>query len=404
MKNNKEENHSSVISSGWEVNVAKTLEEIEELRHIWNEMQSREPLPAFDADIDRYLSDIETKKNFTQPYIISLFREDKPVAMIIAQIEKRYINIRLGYKTLFNPGLKCLTITYGGIFGRKDGQTCIIIMQLLLEKLRENEVDVIYLNHLDKDSQFYKLSEKMPGILMRSHFPQYEKHWLMLVPDDIEQFYQSCSPSSRKQYKKIQRKFEREYTGRYKIIIYNSENDWSEGINAAEKISRKTYQWRLGNGFKNDETNRILLTTAAKKDWLYLPVLYIDGEPCAFENWIKYNGRYVGHGIGFDPKWKQWRIGTILFLNTIKHICKDNSIKIIDFGFGDAEYKQSFGTTFREEASMFLFAPRFYPVFVNIILTCFSAVNSGLKYTADKFGFKNSVKRLWRDRLARNAS
>jgi hypothetical protein len=397
-------NTISQIAEDWEISIAETLGQIEEIRELWTKMQSNEPVPAFDADIDRYLSDIKTKKDSAAPYIITLSLNGEPAAMIIAQIAMRHVYINLGYKTFFRPKMKCLAITYGGILGRKDNETCSVIMRVLLRQLHEKKVSMIYFNHLGKNSCLYRLSRNTPGFLSRSYFPKCEKHWQMSAPENMEQFFQSLSQKHRANLKRYRRKFEQEYEGRFKIAIYSSEVDLDEGIKAAEKISRNTYQWGLGFGFRDDSVNRTLLTTGAKMGWLRLHILYIDSEPCAFENWIRYDKKYFGHGIGFDPKWKSWRIGTVLFLNTLEYVCRDNSIETIDFGFGDAEYKQSYGSNSWDEVSVYIFASRIYPILVNILRTCFAAADSALKYAAHKFGLINQVKRLWRNRIAQQAS
>ena len=392
------------MTESWETSVATTPRQIEEIRAVWKKMQNGEPSPVFDADIDRYLSVIKTRKDSAQPYIITLSQNGEPVAMVIAQIGMRPVHISLGYKTILRPKLKCLTITYGGILGRKDEETCSMIMRGLMRQMKEKKISIISFNHLENNSHLYKLSRNIPGFLSRSYFPKCEKHWQMSAPENMDQFFQSLSQRHRANLKRYRKKFEQEFEGRFKIVVYSLENDLNEGIKAAEQISRNTYQWGLGCGFKDDSVNRTLLTAAVKMGWLRLHILYVDSEPCAFENWIKYDKKYFGHGIGFDPKWKSWRIGTVLFLNTLEQICSDDSIEAIDFGFGDAEYKQSYGSDSWDEVSTYIFAPRLYPVFINVLRTSFAAIELALKYAAHKLGLIGKVKRLWRNRIAHQIS
>jgi hypothetical protein len=226
----------------------------------------------------------------------------------------------------------------------------------------------------------------------------------MSVPENLEQFYMAHSTNHRAKLKRYIRRLEKEYPNSIKMVTYSQETDLDKAIKAASQISRLTYQYGLGYGFTDDYKTRCLLTTAAKQGWLRIHILYINDEPCAFESWLKYKKAYVGYGVGFDPKWKKRRIGTVLFLKTIELLCADPTVEVIDYGFGDAEYKRIYCNKEWQEASVYIFALRFYPIFLNILRTCMRAVESALEYFIEKTGTKNWIKRCWRNRLAKTAS
>ena len=71
-QNNKTEKTKS--SDGWKFSIATSIEEIEALRPIWEQMQAKEPFPLLDADIDRYISVIEAMKDTAKPYVMVLFQ------------------------------------------------------------------------------------------------------------------------------------------------------------------------------------------------------------------------------------------------------------------------------------------------------------------------------------------
>ena len=399
MKQQSGRKHKMNLPDGWDIVVATNKKEIEEIRPIWEKMQSSEPSPAIETDIDRYLSIIKSKEKTVQPYVIMITNKGNPEAMIIARIRMHKLPIKLGYKTLFHPQLKSLTVSYGGILGCHNNDINSLVIQMLTGILREKKVDMIYFNHMAKDSSFYQLSKKRLGFMSRCYFPEYEKHWKMTIPKSMEQFYKTLSQRHRANIKRYKRKLEKKYSDKLRIIIYSKQKDLETAIHDVVKISRSTYQYQLGHGFTDDFRTRCLLKTAAEKGWLRIHIMYINGEPCAFENWIKYRNKYIGHGIGFDPKWKKWRIGTVLFMNTLEHICNDPDTEEVDFGFGDAEYKRSYGDQQWEETSVYVFAPRLYPILVNFLYSTFSGISLGLNLILDKSGLKDKTKRLWRNRL-----
>jgi hypothetical protein len=72
---------------------------------------------------------------------------------------------------------------------------------------------------------------------------------------------------------------------------------------------------------------------------------------------------------------------------------------MLDYGFGDAPYKQRLGTTSWQEASVYIFAPRLYPIFTNMLHSSIKGVSLGMSYCMRKIGFQNWVKRRWRNLL-----
>jgi hypothetical protein len=175
----------------WEVIVAKSFEEVEAVREIWVQMQQGESLPALNADIDHYLSVVESRKEVVQPYVIVLYYDGNPKAMVIGRIERQRITCRVGYTTILNPSLRCLSVVYGGILGQPSDQISSRLVQELIDTLKRGNVDVVFLNHLRIDSHIHRLSRTMIHFLCRDRFPVVEDHWQTYVPETAEEFYAS---------------------------------------------------------------------------------------------------------------------------------------------------------------------------------------------------------------------
>jgi len=384
-------------ADGWQIVTARNLEEIEAIRPIWEQMQSNEPYPVPNADIDRYLSVVKTSGDIVQPFVMLVKNNGCPAAMIIGRIEKHRLNLKLGYKTLCKPALKCLSVVYGGVLGQPEGNLCSLLVVELMKKLQSRETDMVFFNHLRISSPFYRAVREMPSFLNRGYLPKAEDHWYMSVPETVASFYQSCSASSRKQYKKCIKRLERAFPGQVRVLTYSQDNHLDEAIKYASQVSATSYQYSMGCGFMDNPHTRTLLATSARKKWLRMHVLFVGDEACAFEVWLQYGRTYFGEGMGFNPKWKKWRVGTVLFLKTIESICANQSVDSVDFGFGDAAYKRSYGSERWEEASVYIFARRLYPAFINILQSSIEALNLGFGYVVNKIGAIDWIKRRWRN-------
>jgi hypothetical protein len=155
----------------------------------------------------------------------------------------------------------------------------------------------------------------------------------------------------------------------------------------------------MGAGFVDNELTRNLLYLAAAKNWLRAHILYVDDDPTAFQVGFKYGSTYFADQIGYDPSWRNFRVGTVLLLKVIEELCADSSVNKFDFGFGDADYKQLFCDKYWTDVSFYLFAPRFYPVFINMMRSSTEALDLCLKSIVKKYGSVGRVKRWWRNLL-----
>lgn len=388
----------------WKIAVANSFEEIEAIRPAWEQMQRNESHPVPNADIDRYLSVTNACGDDVRPCVLLLERNDCPAAMVVGRVEKRQLEFKLGYKTLFSPSLRCLSIEYGGILGSPQNELCSLLVEELAEQLRSRKVEVVYFNQLRTDTAFYQAVRKMPGFLIRGSAPRVQDHWRMSVPKSMDQFYLSRSGKSRHNLRRAVRKFEADFPGKHDLVEYTAEADVDEFIRIAADISSGTYQNALGVGMVNDERTRSLITATATHGWFRGHVLLAGDKPCAFQLALCYERICYLVNMGYDPALRPYWPGTILFLRFLESLCDDPSMDAIDFYFGDAWYKKRYGTEHWPEACVHVFAPRPHLILLNMLQNSTMRVNAGLKYVANRIGVKDWAKRRWRDMLRKKSS
>jgi hypothetical protein len=384
---------------GWDIKVTKSFEEIEAIRDIWMQMQRDESMPALNTDIDRYLSVMESMKETAQPYIIVLYNNNAPKAIVIGRIEAKQIACRVGYVTIFKPSLRCLTILYGGIIGRPSEQMSVIILKELMNTLKQGIIDAVFFNQLQLDSHIYHLTRNITNILCRCFLPVVKPHWQTHLPDSAEAFYRGMSGSRKRYLRRYTRALEKTGSGSVEMVCYRSEDKIDHIISIASEISAKTYKHALNVGFRNDYFTRSLLTKAAKQGKLRAYVLYVGGEPCAFEYGIEYGNVFFPEHIGYDPFFRSCSPGTVLFIKVVEDLIKNSNVRVFDYGFGAATYKERFGTESWPEASVYIFAPRIYPIIINMLRSSVGVVNAALHYILHKIGSVSWLKRQWRNFL-----
>ena len=386
-------------SNEWEIVIAKNFEEVEDVRDIWIQMQRGESMPSLNTDIDRYLSVVESLKETVQPYVIVFYYDSDPKAIVVGRIEKRRITCRVGYATILKPSLRCLTVVYGGILGKPSDRTSAKLLQELNNTLKQGDVDAIFFHQLRLDSPLYHLTRKMPNFLCRCYSPMVEPHWQTRLPDSIEVFYKEKSGSRKRYLRRYTSALEKASSGPVEMVCYRSEDKLDHVISIASEISAKTYKHALNVGFRDDYLTRSLLTKAAKQGRLRAYVLYAGGKPCAFEFGIEYGNVFFPEHIGYDPLLRSCSPGTVLFIKVVEDLIENSNVRVFDYGFGAAAYKERFGTNSWSEASVYIFAPRLYPVIINILQSSVGSLNAGLQYFMQKIGSAGWVKRQWRNLL-----
>ena len=226
-----------------------------------------------------------------------------------------------------------------------------------------------------------------------------EPHWQTHLPDSVKAFYKDMSGSRKRYLRRYTRALEKACSGPVEMVCYRSEDKLDHVIGIASEISAKTYKHALNVGFRDDYLTRSLLTKAAKQGRLRAYVLYASGEPCAFEYGIEYGNVFFPEHIGYDPFFRSCSPGTVLFIKVVEDLIENSNVRVFDYGFGAAAYKERFGTESWPEASVYMFAPRLYPVIINILQSSVGGINATLHYIMQKLGSVSWLKRQWRNYL-----
>jgi len=384
---------------GLEIVIARSPDEIEAIRPIWEKMQHNEPYPVINADIDRFLSVIEAGGDSMRPHIVLVKQNGQPRAMIIGRLEKHPVELKLGYKTLLSPNLKCLTIVYGGILGQPEKELCSYLIGKLMKMFHRHEVDLLFFNNLRVDSHLYQRARKIPGILSRGYFPRIQSHWQTHIPENVESFYERIPSKHKREWRRCERRLAKECKGPVEVLCSRKESQINQIMRVACDISERSYKHAMNVGITDDACTRALLGQAARKDSLRAYILYVNKVPCAFEFGLHYGETFFVEYMGYDRAWSSFGPGALLWVKAIEDLCTHSATNVLDYGFGDAPYKQRLGTKVWQEASVYIFAPRAYPIFINMVRTSTMGLNVGLEYILKKTGLVGWIKRCWRNLL-----
>ena len=108
------------------------------------------------------------------------------------------------------------------------------------------------------------------------------------------------------------------------------------------------YQRRLGVGFADSAEQRALVRVGLEHGWMRGYLLYLDGEPVAYWLCSPFRRRMLLRTGGYDEAYAGHRVGIYLLMRVIEDACADPALDVLDFGPGDASYKQQYANESRE--------------------------------------------------------
>jgi CelD/BcsL family acetyltransferase involved in cellulose biosynthesis len=381
------------------VEVARTLDEVEALRPTWAALQS----PFLTSDLDFVLAYVENTRGVHRPHAVALSDESGPVALVSGRIEDAPFPARLGPKTVLNPTVRSLTVTYGGFMGQVDGTTTPQLLAALQESVEPGEIDIIRMRMLDLDSPVRTAAIEGSPFLRREHFSAQMPHWRTQISGSLDGFLARRSRRRRESVRRYAKRLEKTYGDGARIEIFRTRDQIDRLFADSALIHRETYQHVLGVGFSDEKAQRALTELAMDRGWFRGYILYLNDAPAAFWHGNAYKGVFGIGATGFDPAFADARPGTYLLMRAVEDLAADGSVETLDFGFGDAEYKRHFGDECRSEEDVVLVERRARPLALNLARTGLQGTTKVARGAVERVGGLGRLRRRRRERLAEKA-
>lgn len=307
---------------------------------------------------------------------------------------------KVGYKDVYAPRLRSLTVVNAGVLGDDSEDACRALLGELRRSLETGAADMLRLRNLRIDSPFHRIATTAPVGVARGYRTVPAVHWVLDLPDSFETFLSGLSSSTRESVKRYGRKLTKEYGDRLHIQVFRSPSELDQLFEQVSQVAEKTYQGGLGVAFTGDELQRNLTRLAMERGWFRAWVLSLDGTPCAFWHGEAYRGVFRIGIPGYDPAVGHLRVGNFVLMRLIEDLCADDDVHTLDYGFGNAEYKRRFGSRSWQEEDVLVYAITAKGIRINAVRTgvLFSAALARRAF--ERGSIFARLKREWRRRLS----
>lgn len=378
-----------------EVVVARSQAEVRELRHAWAAL----PVDHPHADPDFFLSVIAAREGAIRPHAVVVSEAERAVGLVVLRLEETRLPASFGYRTVYNPRVRALTLVPGGSV--LDETAAAAAERSLLDSLQAGEADVAVLPSLRRDSALFRSLTSSVSRARRSHFADVRTHRRLHLPGSFDEFLAARTKKVRSGVRYDAKRLEQRLGGRLRIERFDSLGDVETIFRDVVRVADLTYQRGLGASFADTPERRQLTTLALERGWFRAWVLYDEEQPIAFWQGHVYRGVYHSGTTGYDPAYGRDRVGIWLLMRVIEELCGDPGVDVLDYGFGDADYKRHFSDESWEESDLAVFAPTIRGYTVNVGRTAVMAAAAQAKGLLVRFGVAGRVKTHWRNRLRR---
>jgi hypothetical protein len=387
------------VESEFRSTVLREFSELEQSREIWQAM----PWSRIDADFDFFVTFAQNNPQVVAPFVVVVreYGSGTTVGMMACRLEDLALTVTLGYKVILRKVLRSIVLVHGGVVGAEDGRIAEALLGAVREALRLGQADVAWLPKLPLESPLRAAAGG--GLLTRSHLDATSPHWSAEIPNTFADFLQARSTKTRKNVKYYRNVVLKNFGDELEVRVFDRETHVDKLIRDVEEVARKTYQRALGVGFADDQLHRMLISNGLRRRSFRAWVLYLSQRPIAFWSGYAQGGTFYVDSPGYDPELTEYRVGNYLQMKMIEDLCRDPTVSRLDYGFGDAQYKATFGDHYAIESDVFLFAPRLRPIALNLSRT---GTAGAMRIARAALGGRATaaIKRRWRRRLTSPSS
>ena len=363
------------------------------LQEDWRRLQ-RHP----NTDLDHYVLYLNSHGATARPWVMAVRNPETVECIVVGRVDAEHASVNLGYWTVGLGRMSSLRVLTEGVLGAMSAEAADLVVQKLCESLDRGLADRVVFCNLRTDHVLLQAARNASARFLPMELSQPQPHRRMQLPADAAAFWAGMSRKHRYWLKRLGKLVESDFPKSLEYVRVRNSSDVNALCDVVEEVARKTYQRGLCVGFKNDAFHRDRCKMFAEKGLFRGWVLRLGGVPRAFWLGCVYGDTFHSEFTGYDSDFRKYELGSLLFAHMVEELILEKT-RFVDFGLGDALYKQRFGSESWEECDMALWAPTVR----NRAMTLVARGVKGCKTVAMKLPFVGRLKRAWRDRATREA-
>jgi CelD/BcsL family acetyltransferase involved in cellulose biosynthesis len=358
----------------------------------------RLPWGAIDPVPDYFLEVIASRPEALGPVVVRVPQCGSEIAFA-GRLEEIPLTVSVGYRDVYRPRARAVTLVPGGVVGADSEPDARSLLEILRATVRDVDGDVLWLPALRVGSPLHAAAAAAPALL-RGQFRRRTTHWTLRLPNSFDDFMAARSKKTRENLRRYSNRLVRDHGDDLSLRVFTELGEIDELFQQVELVAAKTYQRGLGVALADTEEHRRMIELGLRQGWFRAYMLSLRGHPVAFWPGTSFRGTFSIGTPGYDPALAEYRIGTYVLLRVIEELCTEDGMDVLDFGFGESEYKRRLGSDSWEEEDMLVFSPTFRGIRINATRTLVAGGAALARTVAEKTGVAGRLKRRLRSRLA----
>lgn len=385
-----------------EVRVISTLEEYDDAASELDALRRAVGPLTVNNDPGRYRVSLVHASPHARPYV-ALFADSSGVrGGIIARLSCKSKSVRVGYASLKTPALRTLDVVYGGVLADQDDADGALtaICGHLQRLVSRRVVDRVFLNSAPEH-----VSHRLNHLrIRRLSMGSPARHWkLRLTPYSRDKTLSKFSKKHRYNMRRADRILSEATNHSLEVDVATSPQDLDWFIPAASSIVSGTYQDALGVGFKDSSYWRETLSYEASVGRLRCYLLRSQDNMIAFQVGSIHRGVYYLEATSFTPSYARFSPGQVLLCRVIEDLCSCGG-ESIDYGYGDAQYKQMYGSDSWTETSINMYGSSMRALAVWALDSTSARISAIGRSVFVRQDGGSQLKRWWRGQLSHGAA
>ena len=222
--------------------------------------------------------------------------------------------------------------------------------------------------------------------------------WWIRFPDKPEEYWSQFSKKTRYNFRYRAKHLE------HTVRCVTSAQEIPAFIDAVKTVEQKTWQYRR-LGLASDAQQKLELwsqwaTMGAFRSYL----MEQQGRPVAFAIGVQWKDRYTYVETGYDPEYATKSPGQVLLYRMLEDLIARNPPKLLDFGFGDSEYKRMFANHETQSGPVVLVRRSVRAMMAWRLMQWRSTIGRGGRRVLSKVGVLSLLRHLHRGTLAAGIS
>jgi CelD/BcsL family acetyltransferase involved in cellulose biosynthesis len=374
------------------IEVARALEDLQRVRMAWSELAWEREEAAYEYFTTR----LAVRPGVIGPYAAIATAGGRPVGGLAGRLELRKLSTSVGYKVVYAPTARLLRVVDGGIAGADDPAVLEALLGTVRGALADGTADAVELPPAEVGSPLLEAFTSLGGPLERQPFITPWTRRSLQLPGTFEAFVASRSSNTRWRIRRDARRLAETYGDDLRVEIVRDPSGLDHLVESADRVARTTYQRALGAGFADTPEQRALASVGLEHGWVRGYLLHLRDEPIAYWLCSTWRDTILIRTGGFDTAFAELRVGLYLLMRVIEDAIADPDLRVLDFGPGDAAYKEQFSSESCEERNTIIFAPTLRGRRLNATRTLVLAPARGVRRVLDETGLTDKVRARWR--------